>query len=122
MSCFSGIGSILGRQGVVRQHALQLLRSHVQPAGNQRKIRPQVAARFADQEAGDGGIVVHQQAAFAIEQLAPRRQDGHLADTVLLRQRAVVLRANHLQPPQAREQHQQNADDRVLHDRELERR
>ena len=84
------------------------------------KVGPQVAARLTDQEAGDGGVVVHQQAAFAIEQLAPRRQDGHLADTVLLRQGAVVLRTDHLQPPQAGEQHQQNGDDHVLHDRELE--
>ena len=114
------MGSILGRERVVGQRALQLLRGHVQPTGNQGKVSPQVAARFANQEAGDGGVIVHQQTAFAIEQLAPRRQDGHLADTVLLRQGAVVLRSDHLQPPQAGEQYQQDADDRVLHDRQLE--
>ncbi len=113
---------ILGRQRVMRQGALQLLRGHVQPTRNQGKVRTQVAARFADQEAGDGGIIVHQQTAFAVEQLAPRSQDGHLADAILLRQRAVVLRSDDLQPPQAGEQYQQDGDDRILHDRQLERR
>ena len=113
---------ILGRQRVVGQRALQLLRGHVQSTGNERKVGVQVAAWLADQKAGDGGVVVHQQAAFAVEQLAPGRQDRHLADPVLLRQDAVVLRSHDLEPPQAREQHQQNRDDHVLHDRQLIRR
>ena len=83
------------------------------------KVSPQIAAGLTDQEAGDRGVVVDQQAPFTVEQLAPRSQDGHFADTVLLRQRAVVLRAHDLQPPQAGEQHQQNGHDHVLHDREL---
>ena len=111
---------ILRRQLVMGQGALQLLRGHVEPPRDQGEVRTQVAARFADQKAGDGGIIVHQQAAFAIEQLAPRSQNGHLADAILLRQRAVVLRSDHLQPPQAGEQYQQDGDDRILHDRQLE--
>ncbi len=104
------------------QRAFQLLRGHVQPAGNEGKVRPQVAARLTDQKAGDRGVIVDQQAAFSVKQLAPRRQDGHFADTVLLRQGAVILRSDHLQPPQPREQYQQDGDDHILHDRQLVRR
>ena len=77
MSCFSGTVD-LGRELVMGQGALQLFRGHVEPTRNQGEVRAQVAARFADQEAGDGGIVVHQQTAFAIKQLTRGARMGTL--------------------------------------------
>jgi hypothetical protein len=65
----------------------------VQAFGNQGQIGIQVARLLRNQEAGDGGIIVDQQAAIAIIDLSARRQDGNFADAVGFRQGTIILRA-----------------------------
>ncbi len=60
---------------VLLQDGVDLIDGHIQSAGDQRQIRVDVVALLADQEAGDGGVVVDDQTAFAVEDLAPRRED-----------------------------------------------
>jgi hypothetical protein len=74
------------RQPEAMQRSLQLVEVQIQPLGNQRQVGVDIPVLLANQEAGDRRIVVHQQPAVAIQQLAPRRQHRHLANAVLLRQ------------------------------------
>jgi len=71
-------------------------------------------ALIADQKAGDRRVVVHQQPAFAVEDLSARGKNGNLADAVGLRKSMVVLSADYLEPPKPEDQHQHYGDDGVL--------
>ncbi len=102
---------IFGGRPIALERFIQLIDGHVEAVCNQGKIRANIAALLTNQETGDRRVIVHQKPAVAIEELAPGSEDGHFANTVLLRQVAVVLRAQHLQPPQTGEQHQQNSHD-----------
>ena len=77
---------------------------------------------LAQQEAGDRGIVVDDDAAFAVEDLAARREHGNLADAVGLGQHAVVLGAEDLQTPQPGGEHGEHQHDDVLRRVQLDRR
>ena len=55
------------------QGGAQLVEIEVQAAGDQRQIGVDVVVLLADQEAGDGGIVVDDEAVFAVEELAARQ-------------------------------------------------
>jgi hypothetical protein len=63
------------------------------------KICIEVLLLLAQEIATDRGIVVDDDAAFAVEDAAARRQHRHLANTVLLGQHAVAAGAEDLQPP-----------------------
>ena len=80
---------------------MQALRDHVRVAGK-------IAGGVAQQQSGKGRIVVHDDAAFAVEDLAAGRQNGDFASLVFFRQRRVELALHHLQPPQPVGQHQKN--------------
>ncbi len=69
--------------------------------GDEGQIGIDVVVLLADQEAGDGGVVVDEKAALAVKELAAGGEDGLLANAVLLGQRAEVFSAQDLQPPQA---------------------
>ena len=68
-----GDGLVAGRGPVAAQGGAQLLQIEIQPAGDQRQVGVHVAVLLADQEAGDGGVVVHDQPVLAVEELAARR-------------------------------------------------
>ena len=64
--------------------ASKLIEVEIEALGDQRQVGVDVRVLLADQEAGDGRIVVDDEAVFAVEELAARGQDGFLADAVLL--------------------------------------
>ena len=74
-----------------------------------------VAAGVAQQQRGKRRIVVDDDAPFAVQDLAARRQDGNVADAVLFRELGIIIAAHHLQPPQSEHQDQKNAENAVLH-------
>ena len=87
----------------------------MQAGGNLVGIGHQVALLIAQQQDGERRIVVDDDAAFAVEDFAARREDGDLLDAILLGQGVVVVAARDLQPPQAEGQHQKNPQQDVLH-------
>ena len=114
-----GNGLISRRSTETLDGGAQCVQIEVQAAGNRRQIGVHIVVLLAHQEAGDGGVVVDDQAVFTVEELTARREHGHLADAVLLGQKTEVGGAEHLQAPQSggkRQHHQQNA---VLHHRQL---
>ena len=85
-------GLVLGRDLEAAEGGLNLLDGDVQAAGDERQVGVEVFDLLAEEVAGDGGIVVDEEAAFAVEEAAARGEHGHLADAVGLRQHAVVRR------------------------------
>ena len=75
-----------------RRHALQaraqFVGRNVQSFGDLVGIDFEIAVLVAQQQHGERGVVVNDDAAFAVEQLAARREDGDLLDAVLFGQRA----------------------------------
>ena len=109
---------VFGRGAVALEDRVNLVGGHVETARDERQIGGDVVALFADEEAGDGGIVVDEEAAFAIEEFAARREDGNFADAVGFSEGVVVLPADHLQTPEAEDQNRQDGSDGVLNDSE----
>jgi hypothetical protein len=70
---------------------------------------------IAQQQHRERRIVVDDDAAFAIENFAARRQDGDLLDAILFGQIAVVVVAGDLEPPQTESENQENSQQDVLH-------
>src|SRR6185437_12914309 len=101
---------------------VNLLHGHVQTVGDQWQILLEVILAFAEKEAADGRIVVDDDAAFAVEDAAARREHRHLADAVLFGEHAIVGGAEHLQTPEAGAEHQHHQRNHVLHAVELDRR
>ncbi len=95
------------------------LRGNVQPGGDLLDVRRIRLQLLAQEQHRERRIVVHDDAAFAVEYLAARRQDGHLADAVLLRQRLVLIAARDLQTRKPHRQHDEDHQDRVLHERQF---
>ena len=74
---------------------------------------------LAEEIAGDGGIVVDEEAAFAVEDAAAGGEDGNLADAVGLGEGAEVVGAEHLETPESGDEHGENQRDDVLRGVEL---
>ena len=121
-------GQLVGRDVVLQEqrlisrhrgHALQagaqLVGRNVQPGGDLVGVGLQIAVLIAQQQHRERRIVVDDDAAFAVEDLAARRQDGNLLDAVLFGQRAVVIAARDLQAPQPEGENQKNSQQDVLH-------
>ena len=117
---FKGQGLVFGSQSIFLQDGVDLVDGHVQTAGDQRQVGCDVVALLADEEAGDGGVVVDDESAFAIEDFAAGGEDGNFADAVGFSQGVVVLAADHLQAPQAKDQNGQDCRDHVLDNGEAE--
>ena len=115
-------GLVFGRGAVAFDDGVDLVGSHVQAARDERQIGGDVVALLADEEAGDGGIVVDEEAAFAVEEFAAGGEDGNFADTVRFSEGVVVLAADHLQAPQSEDEHGQNYGDGVLNEGEADSR
>ena len=92
----------------------------MQPASNERQVGDHIVILLPHQKAGNRRIVVNDQPAFTIEDLAPWRQNRHFADAVGLRQRVIVLPANHLKPPQPKNENSENGRNDVLDDSKAE--
>ena len=70
------------------QHLIEL---QVKPIRDHAHFRVRVPHLFPHHVARHGGVVVHQQTAFAVQQFAPWRQDRHLVHTVGLGKLPVVV-------------------------------
>ena len=84
---------VLEKQRLVarnRSHALQarpqFVRRNVQPLGDLLGIHFEIAVLIAQQQHGERRVVVDDDAAFAVQQLAAGRQNGDLLDAVLFGQ------------------------------------
>ncbi len=97
------------------QARAQIVRLHVQAGGDLVGIGVDVALLVAQQQHRERRIVIDDDAAFAVENLAARRQDGHLLDAVFFGEIAVVVVARDLQPPQAEGEDQKDSQQHVLH-------
>ena len=93
----------------------------MQPPGDRFRVRVQISRRIAQQERGKRGVVIDNDAAFTIQDFAARRQNRHIANSVLLRQLRVLAALHHLQLPQPVSQKQENEQYDVLHGGEPER-
>ena len=65
-------GLVAGRHPVVMEGGLQLVEVEIEAFCYEREVGVDVSILLADEEAGDGGIIVDQQAAFAIQELAAK--------------------------------------------------
>ena len=75
-------------------------------------------ALLAHEEAGDGRIVIDDEAVVAIKEFAARGKDGDFADAIGFSQRVVILAADDLQTPESQNQHDHDGRDGVLDDGE----
>src|SRR6202034_3876159 len=98
---------ILRRVRKALQRRLDLLDRDMQTGGNQGQIGVEILLLLAQQVAAYRRIVVDDDAAFAVENLAPRREHRDPPSAVLLRQHAIAGRAQYLQTPQPDRPHQQ---------------
>ncbi len=117
-----GSDVVLEEQRLISRHSghalqagAQLVGGDVQPSGNLVGIGLEIAVLIAQQQHGERRIVVNDDAAFAVEDLAARRQNGDLLDAVLLGQRAVVIVARYLQAPQPEGKNKKDSQQDVLH-------
>ena len=84
---------VLRRAGIAANAGLDLFDGKIEAARDERNIRLKVLRLLAQQEARDGGVVVDQDTALAVEDLAARGKHGLLADAIGLGELAIVLRA-----------------------------
>src|SRR5579883_116631 len=123
---FGGSEFLLDRNGVILRLAAGLKTPH---ARHQRVVI-QVQAFgdglevlhlevFARQVKGERGMVIHYDAAIAVQNLAARRQHRDGFDAVLHGAFLVERRIAHLQVPKSGDQEQENADHEVLEERDL---
>ena len=59
----------------------------MQALRNQVRVRAQIARRIAQEQGRERGIVIDDDAPFAVQNFAARREDGNVADPILLGQR-----------------------------------
>ena len=122
MSSFRKIGWYRGMAAKRRMRSRISFGIHVQAFGNQVGVGTQVARGITQQQRGERRIVVDDVAAFAVENLAARGENRHIANAVFLRQAGVLVALRHLQTPQPISQDQENGQDDVLHRSEADRR
>jgi hypothetical protein len=86
----------------------------VEALGDKREVGVEIFNLFAEQVAGNRGVVVDQKAAFAIEELAAGGEDGNLADAVGFGERTKTLGVEHLKPPESGEEDDEDDRDEIL--------
>ncbi len=109
---------VFGREAVALEDGVDLVDGHVEAAGDEGQVRGNVVALFADEEAGDGRVVVDEEAAFAVEDFAARSEDGDFADAVGFSEGVVVLSTDHLQAPETEDENCHDGRNDVLDDGE----
>jgi hypothetical protein len=114
-------GLVLRRQLEAAQGCVNLVNRDVQPLGDESDVGVDVFDLLAEEVAGDGGVVVDEQAAFAVEEASARGEDGDLADSVGLGEDAVAIGADDLEAPETHDEGDEDKRDYVLRDSELER-
>ena len=84
------------------------------------RIADQVASRVTQQQRRERRVIVDDGAAFAVENLAARREHRNVANAILLGGRGVIATFHHLQLPQSVGEDQEDAKDDVLRRREAD--
>jgi hypothetical protein len=114
-----GNGLVFGGYLVVAEDGVDLIDGEMEPPGDEREIGVEVFDLFAKEVAGDGRIVVDEEPAFAVEDLAARCEDGDFADAVGFGERTEAFGVEHLEAPEADEKNRENERDKVLEGMEL---
>jgi hypothetical protein len=86
----------------------------VEAFGDERQVGVEIFHLFAEEVAGDGGIVVDEEAAFAVEELAAGGEDWDFADTIGFGERTETFGVEHLEAPEPGEEDGKNERDEIL--------
>jgi hypothetical protein len=113
---------VFGGEAIAFEDGVDLVGGHVQTTRDEGQVRRNVVALFADEEAGDGGVVINDKAVFAVEELAAGSKDGDFPDAVGFSEGVVVLSADHLKTPEAEDENAHDGRDDVLDDGEADSR
>ena len=84
------------------------IRIQMQPLRNHLRVSVEVTGGIAQQQSGKRRVVVDDDASFAVQNLATRRENRHIADAVFFRRRRILTALHHLQPPQSVGQHEKD--------------
>jgi hypothetical protein len=93
---------------------LDLLDGDVEALGDERQVGVEVFHLFAEEIAGDGGVVVDEEAAFAVEDLAARGEDGDFADAIGFGEGTEVFGVEDLEAPESGEEDDEDERDEIL--------
>jgi hypothetical protein len=113
---------VFGGEAKAFEDGVDLVGGHVETTGDEGQVRRDVVALFADEEAGDGGVVIDDEAVFAVEELAAGREDGDFADAVGFSEGVVILSADDLETPESEDENAHDGRDDVLDDGEADSR
>jgi hypothetical protein len=86
----------------------------VEAFGDEGQVGVEILHLFAEEVAGDGRVVVDEEAAFAVEELAAGGEDGDLADTVGFGERTETFGVEYLEAPESGEEDGENKRDEIL--------
>jgi len=86
----------------------------VEALRDERQVGVEIFHLFAEEVAGDGGVVVDEEAALAVEELAAGGEDGDFADTICFGERAETFGVEHLEAPESGEEDGEDKRDEVL--------
>jgi hypothetical protein len=86
----------------------------VEAFGDEWQVGVEILHLFTEEIAGDGGVVVDEEAAIAIEELAARGKDRDLADAVGFGEGTEAFGVEHLEAPEAGEKNGENKRDEIL--------
>ena len=112
-------GLVLGGDLIAAEGGLDLVDGDVEALGDEGQVGVEVFDLLAEEIAGDGGIVVDEEAAFAVEEAAAGSEDGNFADAVGFGEDAVAIGADDLETPEADEEDGEDERDDVLGGGEL---
>jgi hypothetical protein len=118
---FVGGDILLERNGLVfrsnlvaAKGGLDLFDRDVKALRDEGKIGVGVFDLLAEEVTGDGGVVIDEEAAFAVEETAARGEDGDLANAIGLGEGAEVVGTKNLEAPETCDENDENNRDDVL--------
>src|SRR6266568_2506421 len=96
----------------------QISQRNAQTIGDGAEMFLHLGHVVAQQQHAEGGAVVHENAAIAVEHAATRRDDRNFTDAVAFGEGGVLIGVNDLQFPEAQQQHADHAHDDIRGHRE----
>jgi hypothetical protein len=109
-----GDGLVLGSVLVAADCGLDLLDGDVEALGDERQVGVEIFDLFSEEVAGDGRVVVDEEAALAVEEFAAGGEDGDFADAVGFGERTETFRVEHLETPESGEEDGEDKRDEIL--------
>jgi hypothetical protein len=86
----------------------------VEAFGDEWQVGVEILHLFTEEIAGDGGVVVDEEAAFAVEELTARGEDGDFADAVGFGERTETIGVDDLKAPEAGEEDSEDKRHEIL--------